>query len=350
MKAVIATDSFKGCLTSREVEAAVASALTDAELSCVVLSDGGDGMLEAFSEALRAMIVEVPVHDPLLRPVTARIGICADTAIIESAQACGLTLMSESERDPLAASSYGVGELIACALRRGCRKLLIGLGGSGTSDAGRGMLRGLLECFGSEKSLWEALKGCQFIIASDVENPLYGPNGAARVYGPQKGATPQMVEELDRRAEDFAKEAARHCGYDMSRRRGAGAAGGLGYALMQFLHARMCSGADLLLDMVGFDDMVRTADLVITGEGHSDRSTLMGKLPYKVLRHCRKVSRARVLLLCGSCGDRNMLLEAGFDQVLEITPEGMPLAEALRSETAKANIIRAIKARLPLVF
>lgn len=349
MHILLALDSFKGCLTSEEVEAAFARALTarGADVSSLPLSDGGEGMLQAFTAALHGQTIEVEVHDPLMRPVTARYGLAPDgTAIIESAQACGLTLIPAAERNPLTATSYGVGELVAHAARRGCRRFIIGLGGSGTSDAGRGMLRGLTDTLAPGGAIDEVIHnmmgGCRFVLACDVRNPLYGPEGAAHVFAPQKGATPDMVDELDRRARHFAELSARRMGWDASTLPGAGAAGGLGYAFLQYLQATMESGADLLLDLAGFDHLLKHADLVITGEGHADRQTLMGKLPERVMRRARQQG-IPVWLIAGQADDAASLLQAGFSRVSSLTPAGMPLKEAIRPETARKNILRWVE-------
>ena len=202
MRILLAIDSFKGCLSSEEVEAAFSHALTvrGAEVRSLPMSDGGEGMLPAFITALHGQLLQAKVHDPLMRPVTACYGIAPDgTAVIETAQACGLTYLSAEERNPLVATTYGVGELVAHAIQHGCRRFLIGLGGSGTSDAGKGMLQGLTDSLAPggtiEDVLNGPLSGCHLILASDVRNPLYGPEGAAHIFAPQKGATPTMVED-----------------------------------------------------------------------------------------------------------------------------------------------------------
>lgn len=253
MRILLAIDSFKGCLSSEEVEAAFSQAISarGAEVRSLPMSDGGEGMLPAFITALHGQLLQAKVHDPLMRPVTACYGIAPDgTAVIETAQACGLTYLSAEERNPLVATTYGVGELVAHAIQHGCRRFLIGLGGSGTSDAGKGMLQGLTDSLAPGCTIEDVLNGplsdCHFILASDVRNPLYGPEGAAQVFAPQKGATPEMVEELDRRARQFAEESARRMDRDASFQPGAGAAGGLGYAFLQYLQATTQSGADPL--------------------------------------------------------------------------------------------------------
>lgn len=272
---------------------------------------------------------------------------CPDgTAVIETAQACGLTYLSAEERNPLVATTYGVGELVAHAVRHGCRRFLIGLGGSGTSDAGKGMLQGLTESLAPGGTIEDVLNGplsdCHFILASDVRNPLYGPEGAAQVFAPQKGATPAMMEKLDRRARQFAKESARRMGRDASFQPGAGSAGGLGYAFLQYLQATTQSGADLLLNLCEFDTLLTHTDLVITGEGHADRQTLMGKLPERVMRRAQ-AQHIPVWLVAGKASDAKSLLNAGFSRVDSLTPDGMPLEEAVRPEVARENIHRWVE-------
>ena len=344
MKIVLALDSFKGCLTSTEVEQTLAEALADKGIDTLQLpmSDGGEGMLDAFIAALKGKLTITTVHDPLMRNIPARYGITDDgTAVIETASACGLTLMKETERDPLKATTFGVGELIADAIENGCRKFIIGLGGSGTSDAGKGMLQALAERFaagGIIENLPESLlKTCVFTLACDVRNPLCGPEGAAHTFAPQKGATPAMVAELEKRARLFAEESARTLGRDASQKPGAGAAGGLGYAFMQYLSAGVASGADLLLDLIGFDRVIKDADLIITGEGRADKQTLMGKLPERILKRARQ-QQLPVWLIAGQASEQQQLEAAGFAHVASLTPPEMELDEALRPETAKANI------------
>ena len=326
---VVAIDSFKGCLRSVEANGAAAAGVRevwpDAEVKELTVSDGGEGFMEAFYAAIGGEIRSVQVHDPLMRVVTAKYLLNGETAVIEVAEACGLWRLKPEERNPLVATSYGVGEMVADAVKNGAKTIIVGLGGSGTSDAGRGMLEGL-------KVKGQRLK---VIIATDVENPLYGENGAAAVYGPQKGATAEMVRELDERAKAFAEESAQRMGVDCSQEKGAGAAGGLGYAFMQHLHAERRSGIDLLLETIHFDDLTKEADFVITGEGSADRQTLMGKLPVGILRHS---GQTPVCLIAGKISDKETLLQAGFAEAECINPPGLPLEEAMRPDVAKQNI------------
>ena len=332
MKIVIAIDSLKGCLSSSEANTAAAvgvrSACPDSEIVEVPVSDGGEGFLEAFYAALGGEWIEVMVNDPLMRPVTARYLMKDRTAVVEIAQASGLTLLSKEERNPMIASSYGTGQLVADAVRRGAEHIIVGLGGSATSDAGIGMLQALKDTHTETKTV-------RFTIASDVKNPLCGRNGAAHVFAPQKGATPAQVEALDERARKFAEKSASHCGYDRSQMEGAGAAGGLGYAFLQYLDAVCRPGIELLLEQVAFDQLVRGATLIITGEGSADRQTLMGKLPMGILHHSHGVP---VCLIAGRISDASQLLQAGFAYVECINPPGISMKEAMQKAVASQNI------------
>lgn len=346
MKTILAIDSFKGCMSSSEVEETIAGVLNKngLETLCLPMSDGGEGMLSVFTSAMGGTLEPVYIHDQMMRRVDAQYGVMPDgTAIIEVAQACGLTLVKEEERNPMRSTTYGVGELLSRAIKRGCRNFIIGLGGTGTSDAGIGMIRALVDIFARGKSFDEALKTelgeCRFTLASDVDNPLCGKNGAAHVYAPQKGATPEMIEQLDRRARLFAEKSALHFGFDKSNELGAGAAGGLGYAFMQYLGAEMKSGADLLLDLRDFNGKIKDADLIMTGEGSADRQTLMGKLPQRILMRGKQLG-VPVGLVAGRVEDREELLSAGFSFVESITPEGMPLEDAIKKEVAFSNLRR----------
>lgn len=351
MKIVLAIDSFKGCLTSREAEEAAAMAVNEVlpgtQVVQIPVSDGGDGMTEAFAAAMGGSIGYATVHDAMMRRVNAAYAVLPDgTAIVEVAQACGLAQIAPQERNPMRATSYGVGELIACAVRRECRRFVVGLGGSATSDAGTGMLRALIDCFSPHGNIDDVLRGpmseCSFTLACDVNNPLCGNNGAAAVFAPQKGATPDMVQMLDNRARRFAEFSAKHFGRDCSQLPGAGAAGGLGYAFMQYFGAEAVSGADLLLRLSHFGSIVAGADAVITGEGSADTQTLMGKFPQRVLACCQG-SGVPVWLVAGRVADSDRLSAAGFARVECINPSGMPVSEAMRPETARANITRKVK-------
>lgn len=346
MKVVIAIDSFKGCLSSKEANKAAAEgvmeACPDAEIVQIPVSDGGEGFLEAFHAAIGGELIDLMVRDPLMRPISAQYLLKEQVAVIEIAQASGLTLLTPTERNPMVATSYGTGQLVAHAVRQGAKHIIVGLGGSATSDAGTGMLRALIDSFalhGSFDDIAE-LKDVSFIIASDVKNPLCGENGAAHVFAPQKGATPSMVLQLDNRARKFAEVSAKHFGYDRQDMPGAGAAGGLGYAFMQYMDAQCKPGIQLLLETIHFCEIVKNADLVITGEGAADRQTLMGKLPMGILQQSGSVP---VCLIAGRISNRPELLKAGFRYIECINPDGISIEEALRKDIAKHHITTTIK-------
>ncbi|MBP3256672.1 MAG: glycerate kinase [Bacteroidales bacterium] len=335
MKIILAPDSFKECLTAAQVAQAMALAVQEACPSAQVirmpLADGGEGTLEVLVGALGGVQQEVTVSDPLGRPVPARLGVAGDTAVIEVAQACGLSLLTPEERRPLEASSRGVGELLMAAYRRGCRHFLIGLGGTATCDGGAGMLAvpGV-----------KALKDITVELLCDVDAPFIGPQGAARVFAPQKGASPEDVEVLEARMMALAARMQAETGVDVRHIPGAGAAGGLGGAFLAYWGARKVSGIGRMLELLRFSETVKGASLIITGEGRSDAQTLQGKVPFGILQHAGKVP---VALVSGRIEDRVELEAAGFRPVVEVTPRDMPLSEALQAKTALQNIRTAVK-------
>jgi glycerate kinase len=350
-KIIVAIDSFKGCLTSTEANQAASEGIlqpegrsvarnlarmSEAVVVQVPVSDGGEGWLEAFRAAIGGEIVEVNVKDPLMRPIVAQYLIQGDTAVIEIAKASGLTLLSSEERNPMIATSYGTGQLVVDAVRKGCKHIIVGLGGSATSDCGIGMLEAI------DNAQCIIHNDVRFTIATDVTNPLCGENGAAHVFAPQKGATPDQVIALDARAKHFAEASTKHLGRDCQNMPGAGAAGGLGYAFLQYMNAECRSGIDLLLDSIHFDDQLQDADLVITGEGSADRQTLMGKLPYGILQRAKKCG-VPVTLIAGRIADEQILLNAGFSRVACINPPGIPFEIAMRPDTAKENIRKTVR-------
>ena len=343
MKIIVAIDSFKGCLTSAEANQAASEGIfarmPEAKVVQVPVSDGGEGWLEAFYAAMDGEIVEVNVKDPLMRTIVAQYLIQGDTAVIEIAKASGLTLLSPEERNPMVVTSYGTGQLVVDAVRRGCKHIIVGLGGSATSDCGIGMLRAIIDAFAKHGN-WDDVRELDdvcFTIATDVTNPLCGENGAAHVFAPQKGATAEIVEALDARAKRFALASAKHMGRDCQNMPGAGAAGGLGYAFLQYMNAECRSGIDLLLDTIHFDYMLQDADLVITGEGSADRQTLMGKLPFGILQRAQRHD-VSVMLIAGRISDEQQLIDAGFARVACINPLGLPFEIAMQPATAKENI------------
>lgn len=366
MKIIAALDSFKGSLTSLEAgEACVAgirSVLPSAEVRVVPVADGGEGTVEALTAALKGRFQECIVRGPLGESVTAVYGISADgkMAVMEMSQASGLTLAPQKERNPLRTSTYGTGEMIVDAFRRGCRHIIMGIGGSATVDGGTGMMsalgvrfldaqgRGLEGCGGNldrimsidASGLDEALHGCRFSVACDVSNSLTGENGAARIFGPQKGATPSMVEDLEKGMCNYARVLNTYAGRDVASLPGAGAAGGVGAAMTAFLGAGLLPGAELMLETIGFDRIIAGADLIITGEGRLDGQTLMGKTPFGILRAAKK-HNIPVTAVGGSVENRDALLNSGFVGVYSVTPEGMSIEEAMIPEVAKANVARA---------
>lgn len=252
----------------------------------------------------------------------------------------------------MVATSYGTGQLVVDAVRRGCKHIIVGLGGSATSDCGIGMLRAIIDAFAGAptRSLWDdvhELDDVRFTIATDVTNPLCGENGAAFVFAPQKFAVKREQSELDSilaldaRAKRFAEASAKHLGRDCQNMPGAGAAGGLGYAFLQYMNAECRSGIDLLLDTIHFDDLLQDADFVITGEGSADRQTLMGKLPFGILQRAKR-QNVPVMLIAGRIADEQQLLDAGFASVACINPPGLPLEIAMQPATAKENIRKTV--------
>ncbi|MBO4634060.1 MAG: glycerate kinase [Bacteroidales bacterium] len=335
MRIIIAPDSYKGCLSAREVSGAMAAAFRalhpDWEIIELPLADGGDGTLDVVLPALRGECREANVHDPLGRTVCARWGLAGETAVIEVAEACGLKHLTPAERNPLVASTYGVGELLLAAREAGARHFLIGLGGTATCDGGRGML--------AVSGLREALQGCTLELLCDVENPFIGPQGAAYVFAPQKGASEADVQVLEQRMTEWAGTILEQTGVDVRNMPGAGAAGGLGGAFMAYFGAARVSGIDRILELLCFEKVIKGAGLIVTGEGKSDLQTLSGKVAQGVLRHAQGIP---VALVSGRIENREQLQEAGFSALVQVSPENMPLSEALKPETARANLAAAI--------
>lgn len=335
MKIILAPDSFKECLTATQVAQAMALAVKEvcpsAEVISLSLADGGEGTLEVLAHALDARLCEATVSDPLGRPVRAQYGVAGKTAILEVAQACGLSLLRPQERNPLIASSRGVGELLMAAYNKGCRHFLVGLGGSAICDGGAGMMTvpGIRD-----------LADISIELLCDVDAPFVGPSGAARVFAPQKGASPEDVEVLEGRMLRLAESMREETGADVVNLPGAGAAGGLGGAFMAYFAAEKVSGIGRVLELVHFSKVIKGAALVITGEGKSDAQTLQGKVPFGVLQ---KAKGTPVALLSGRIEDREALVAAGFHPVVEVSPRDMPLREALTPSAALRNIQSAVK-------
>jgi len=360
VRIVLAPDSFKESMTATEAVAAmragVQEVFPDAECVGVPMADGGEGTVDAVVDALYGQRIEVEVSDPLGRPVRARYGYVPlrQLAVIEMAAAAGLELVAPQDRDVLRASSFGVGELILDALGRGAEEFLIGLGGSATNDAGAGMLSALGVVFTDVdgnplppggaaltdlhridvSGLDPRLSQVRIRIASDVTAPLLGPTGAAAVFGPQKGADPAAVRRLEAALSRLAAITAATLGTANPDRPGAGAAGGLGFALMEFLGAQSRPGVIEVAETVGLERAVAGADWVFTGEGSVDAQTVMGKTPYGVAQIALKAG-ARVALFAGRVArDASVLLEHGVDRLVAITPDGTPVEQALREGAA----------------
>ncbi|WP_422748323.1 glycerate kinase [Mycobacterium sp. WMMD1722] len=356
MKIVLAPDSFKESMSAARaitaMQQGVAAVLPDAQCVGVPMADGGEGTVDAVVDALAGDHVTVEVSDALGRPVPARYGFVAHRrlAVIEMAAAAGLERIAPGERDILRASTFGVGQLIRDALDRGALEFVIGLGGSATNDAGAGMLTALggvltdvagaalppggAALAGVDRidldGLDPRLAGVRIQLACDVTAPLLGAGGASAVFGPQKGATPADVELLEAALAHFAETA----GAAHAETPGAGAAGGLGFALLEFLGATARPGVELVAETVGLEQALQHAQWVFTGEGGVDAQTLMGKTPYGVARVAARAG-ARVAIFAGRVApDAAVLLDHGVDEIIGITAEGTPLEQALRDGPA----------------
>ena len=368
-KIVLAIDSFKGCLSSKEIEQCIAEEihriLPSCQTVCIPIADGGEGMLDTLIEATQGTFVSTQAHDPLMRIRPTRYGILGDqrTAVIEMAEINGLTTLSPIERNPMKTSTYGTGELIKDALEKGFRRFIIGIGGSATNDAGMGMMQALgahlYDKQGNEleqggkimeqiahidlNHLHPALKEATFIVACDVQNPFCGPQGAAYVFARQKGASEEQIRQLDEGMRHLALLIERDFSYNINKVKGSGAAGGLGGAFATFLQAHLQSGIDLLLDAVDFDRKITNADWIITGEGKADRQTAEGKVPAGVLKRAKKAN-IPVMLIAGKVEDKACLKQMGFARIVQVSPDNLPLEEAMRPEVTRKNIRQAIRA------
>ncbi|CAM4409263.1 glycerate kinase [Paenibacillus tarimensis] len=371
MHIVIAPDSYKGSITAREaaeaMERGVRLALPGCRVTRAPIADGGEGTLDCLLEASGGTSRTVMVSDPLGRPVPARFGILKDsgTCIIETAEACGLHRLAEPERNPLITSTYGVGQLIAAGLDMGCRSFVLGLGGSSTNDGGAGMLQALgirlLDKHGENlppggaalerlaqvdaSHLDPRIKEASFVAACDVDNPLIGPCGASAVFGPQKGASPEIAGRLDDCLKIWADHTEAATGVRLHNCQGAGAAGGMAGALIAYLRARMVPGCDIAAEMSGLEAHIRSADLVLTGEGRTDAQTLHGKAPCGVARLAARYGVPTVILSGAAGPDINELYTIGVTAVFSITAEPMPLEAAvsrasLLIEQAAEQVVR----------
>lgn len=331
----------------------ISKIIPEASFHLVPMADGGEGTVESVIDATGGKRLELLVKDPLMRDVSSFYGITGDgeTAVIEMAAASGIELLKEDERDPWITSTYGTGQLISDALDRGIKKILLGIGGSATNDGGTGMAQALGIVFAGKFGTLPVLGGgalgeveqihmealdpriaaTEIVVACDVNNPLTGPEGASAVYGPQKGADGDMAEKLDRNLEHLAELMRKQLDKDLSNIAGAGAAGGLGAGLMAFLDARLVRGFDLVAGVVGLKDKIRSADLVITGEGKMDAQTRFGKTPSGVARMAKEQGKP-VIGVAGSLNeDARVLYDLGFDLLMPIQEKPGSLEFSLRN-------------------
>ena len=370
MKIVIAPQGFKGNLSALQVAQAIVSGikrvLPDAVTTIKPMADGGEGTVQALVDATGGKIMTKEVTDPLGGRVTAHWGLLSDkvTGVIEMAAASGLPLVPTEKRNPLVTTTYGTGELILAALESGCRKLIIGIGGSATNDGGAGMAqalgaelvdsKGVALPFGGAAlanleridvaTLDARLADCEVLIASDVTNPLCGAQGASAVYGPQKGATLQMVAQLDAALAHYADVIQRDLGVEVKNVPGAGAAGGLGAGLIAFLKAKVIPGIDVVIQTSGLVDNLKDADLVFTAEGKIDSQTAYGKVPTGVARKAKEFGLPVIAIAGEVADDCRVVYQHGIDAVLSIAPgpislsQSMAEAERLVTDTAERAI------------
>lgn len=355
MKIVLAPDSFKGSLSAMEVCQAMAAGIRSvdpkAEIVMLPMADGGEGTVEGLTNAYQGQMIHTQVTGPAGRPVDASYGILNQSlCIVEVAQTSGLTLLSEEERDPKTTTTYGLGELILDALNRGCKSFIVGLGGSGTNDGGCGMAKALGYEFIDKQGnpLQGPMNGgcldqiaqirkdkvdprilaAEFRAACDVTNPLCGEHGASAVFGPQKGATPEDVKFLDARLAHMAEIVKEDLGKDVLEQPGTGAAGGLGAGVIAFLDGQLCKGVQIIAELLGLEEAMIGANLVITGEGRCDRQTLGGKTPYGVISAAAK-QNIPSMIIAGSVGEGlEPLYEMGVTEIIGIKDETMTLEYA----------------------
>lgn len=367
MKIVIAIDSFKGSLTSLEAgnaaKAGILRVFHDAEVLVRPLADGGEGTVDALVSGMGGTLQTVLASDPLGRKIPCKYGIIDQTAVIEMSAAAGITLLTDTERNPLYTTTYGVGEIILDAIEKGCREFIIGIGGSATNDGGIGMLQALgfdfLDAEGKQISfgaqgiahlskidgahIRKELAECLFFIACDVSNPLCGEEGCSAVYSPQKGATPAMIKEMDESLANYAALAAVTYPRADKDYPGAGAAGGMGFAFLSFLGARLVPGVELIVSKTNLEKAMTGADVVITGEGRLDGQTAMGKAPIGVASLAKKHGIPVLAFAGGVTKDAVLCNEKGIDAFFPIVRGVTTLDEAIKKENAHANLRDAVE-------
>lgn len=364
MKVVVAIDSLKGSLTSLEageaIQEGILRAIPDAEVIVRPLADGGEGTVEALTRGMNGRYEKITVTDPLGRPTDAVYGILEDshTAILEMSAAAGITLIDAKDRNPMNTTTYGVGEMIKDAIGNGCRHFFIGIGGSATNDGGIGMLQalgyGMLGAEGKQVSfgakglaelvsitdedILSELKECTFQIACDVKNPLCGEQGCSAVFGPQKGATPDMITQMDSWLGKYALLTAnRYKGAD-SNYPGTGAAGGMGFAFLSYMNAELRSGVQIVLEETKLEEYVKDADIVVTGEGCLDGQSVMGKAPIGVAALAKKHHK-RVIAFAGCVTeDAKVCNQNGMDAFFPILRNVVTREEAMQAENARRNM------------
>lgn len=366
MKIIVASDAFKGSLSSSEVAQAAARGIhavyPQCEIIALPVADGGEGTIDALVDVLQGERITTTVSDPLGRPITAHYGIAGTKAIIEMAAASGLTLLRQEERNPWLTSTYGTGEMIMNALRKGCRRFLIGIGGSATNDAGIGMLQALgfrfyddqgkeiTDCRGGRLQDIAHIDDCHvpalvrqahFTIACDVDTPFCGKEGAAPIFAPQKGADPDMVVRLDAGMASFAQVLFQQYAIDITSLPGAGAAGGMGGTLHAVLGASLQRGIDTVLDAINFDQTIRGADLIITGEGKIDHQTAKGKTAAGILARAKRQG-IPVVAIGGRVEPCEELNQMGFAGIYPIAEDTTPLHIAMQTDIAKTNITQTV--------
>lgn len=368
MKVVIAIDSFKGSLSSLEagnsIKNGILDVMPDAEVWVRPLADGGEGTVEALALGMHGKLEKVMVTGPLGAPVECAYGILESekTAIIEMSGAAGITLVSEQERNPLNTTTYGVGEVIKDAVSKGCRHFIVGIGGSATNDGGIGMLQalgyGMLDKDGNQitfgakgleslvtitdDQVIPELKECTFRVACDVTNPLCGETGCSAIFGPQKGATPSMILQMDQWLGAYAALTARKYDKADAAYPGTGAAGGMGFAFLSYTNAVLESGIKIVLEETKLEDYIKNADIVVTGEGRLDGQTVFGKAPIGVARIAKKYDKT-VLAFSGSVtNDAVACNDHGIDAFFPILRNICTLEEAMDIENAKANLTATV--------
>ncbi|MBE7048105.1 MAG: glycerate kinase [Ruminococcaceae bacterium] len=363
-KIVVAIDSFKGSLSTFEAGKAIKEAANevykDAEVVISPIADGGEGTVDAIIAGAGGEMVEVVVHDPIGNLIKSHYGIVphTKTAIIEMSAAAGITLIDEKDRNPLNTTTFGVGELILDAISKGCRKFVVGIGGSATNDGGIGMLQALgfefLDDQGNQVTFGakglkeiveirtnkaaEQLNECTFCVACDVNNTLCGENGCSAIYGPQKGATPSMIEDMDVWLGNYAKLTKKVFPESDANTPGTGAAGGLGFAFLSYLHATLASGIDIVIKETELENHIKDADVVVTGEGRLDGQSYMGKAPVGVAKLAKKYHKLVVAFSGCVTDDAVICNEHGIDAFFPILRSPCSLQEAMVYDTAYKNL------------